>query len=682
MAERQVLPLAAMDREQWRGELAKARDLRKKAQIWWDANLKAYAPQLSDDPTQYGALLNTNRDFTLVERKKADLFYQQPDIEAIPSPLSEDTNQRATLGIHTAILNHKLGLTGEDVKDLYSRLLFDVLCTAGTGFSVMGYEAATVPVETQQPVGEQAAPGSVLGLSTTPVMETVTVDVPIYEAFFWRYLSPKQMLIPSGFRSTRWDDAPYLGYDFEWPLAVVKAKGWVPSDFEGGPSQDELYFDYGGGSRLSEAVARGSVIWYKSHLYRPDRPHPQHLSVLIFLEGVDEPVEHRDSPYQTIDPQTGKLTPDSLMGFPIHPLTIRVLSDAAMVPSDCTVSRPLVNELNRFRGQMVEQRDATILRYAYNTDLLPTDALAKIVRSPVGGMIGLPGEAFVADGAIKELPHGTFPRENFSFNDYLDNDLARTHALDANQAGSADGGSQTATEASLRQSNANARLGFERGIVLDHYLRGITKYSTLLQRFLSVADAAAIVGPQKAQVWDGWRHQVSAAVAFTAMPDAALRHDLAAEQKRVLDEYTYFANDPNINRRELLLHIAPKLHLPERVIAAQPPAKSPEPTKPSFAFSGEDLNPLNPQYAVVMAILQQSGYQIPPEVIQESQQAAMNQVLAQRIPSTASGHPAAVQTEHGGKVAQAESLDKHQTDRTGGMHATGDLVAGNAGGLQ
>ena len=111
--------------------------------------------QVDADPPDIdsGALLNTNRDFTLVERKKADLFYQQPDIEAIPSPLSEDTNQRATLGIHTAILNHKLGLTGEDVKDLYSRLLFDVLCTAGTGFSVMGYEAATVPVETQQPVG-------------------------------------------------------------------------------------------------------------------------------------------------------------------------------------------------------------------------------------------------------------------------------------------------------------------------------------------------------------------------------------------------------------------------------------------------------------------------------------------------------------------------------------------------
>src|SRR5690606_5234080 len=212
-------------------------------------------------------------------------------------------------------------------------------------------------------------------------------------------------------------------------------------------------------------------------------------------------------------------TPDSLRGFPIHPLAVRVLTDSAYPPSDCTVIRPLVNELNVFRRQMVEYRDAMTLRWQYNTDTLPEDALQKIVRSPIGGMIGVPGEAFVGEGAIKELPHGSMPRESFASNDYIDNDIARTTAIDANAAGVQSSADQTATEAQIQSANANARLDFERGRVLQWYIKGVTKFSTLLQRYFSVEDAAAIVGPDRAAIWDQWRKTVPSALAFTAMPD-------------------------------------------------------------------------------------------------------------------------------------------------------------------
>jgi hypothetical protein len=82
------LPLSAEDLASWRERIEKARDLRKKVARWWDANLKKYAPdQAGGDPEDYSTELNTNRDFTLVERKKADLFYQSPRIQAVPSPL-------------------------------------------------------------------------------------------------------------------------------------------------------------------------------------------------------------------------------------------------------------------------------------------------------------------------------------------------------------------------------------------------------------------------------------------------------------------------------------------------------------------------------------------------------------------------------------------------------------------
>jgi hypothetical protein len=199
--DRQVLPLSKEDLALWKGNLEKARQVRKTVQTWWDANLKAYAPSPKDDPEVYGSTLNTNRDFTLVERKKADLFYQRPDVTGIASPLF--AGQEALIDTHTTILNEKLGLEGVNAKDLIHRVLFDVLCTAGTGWSVMGYESATVPVQTEQVVGPPPVPGALPDpAAPPPVTQMVTVPVPVFEQVFWRHLSPRQALVPHLFRST------------------------------------------------------------------------------------------------------------------------------------------------------------------------------------------------------------------------------------------------------------------------------------------------------------------------------------------------------------------------------------------------------------------------------------------------------------------------------------------------
>ncbi len=663
-----VLPLSADDLALWKGNLEKARQIRKTVQTWWDANLKAYAPAPHEDPDEYGSKLNTNRDFTLVERKKADLFYQRPDLTAIAGPLFD--GQEALIDTHATILNEKLGLDGVHAKDLAHRVLFDILCPAGVGWTVLGYENVSVPVPMQIQTGTQPAPGAVLGLgAATPTFQTVMQPSPVFEDVFWSWLSPRQALAPHDLRTTLWDKAPWLAYDFEIPLKVAKRKGWLPANATGSAPDSELRFDYGIGNTSGDAVARGTYIYYQSAIYRDDRPHPQHYTLLILMDGQDTPAVHEDSPFQTLTPK-GELSPDSLLGNCIHPCTLRVLTDTPYIPSDCTISRPLVNELNRFRGQMVEQRDANILRWKYNTDVMPTDALAKIVRSPIGGMIGLPGDAFAGE-SIQELPHGSYPRENFSFNDYLDNDLARTHALDAEQAGVNATGDQTATEASIKQSNVNARLGLERGVFLDWYIRGATKYSQLLMRFLPVEQAAKIVGPQAAQQWDSWRKQVPAALAFTAMANSTLRQDTAADLDRLMKYYTYFANDPAVNRQQFAKELLKRLGFGSKVFNPQPPQKQPEPTKPGFAFKGDDLNPLNPQFALVIAIAQQCGITIPPEAITEAQAAAKNSLLLQQVSGAQAGSANTPQTEHGGKVAPMESLDKHQAEQTGGMPGTG-----------
>lgn len=671
---RDVLPLSPDDLALWRGNLTQAATVRKLVAKWEDANLKRYAPKMSDDPEVYEGDLNTNRDFVLVERKKADLFYQRPDVTCVPSPLLEGHEE--LLDTDATLLNEKLGLDGVNAKRLVHAVLFQVLCLSGTGWTAMGYENVSIPTQTPDPTWQPPqAPNPLTGaMEPDPTAQApmVTAQVPVFEDCFWREFSPRQAVVPAEFRSTNWDDAPYLGMRFEMPVRIAKRKGWVPQDYTGQSPDKDTYLDQGMPSSATDAVATGTLLYYKSSIYRDDRPHPQHQTMLVLMDGVDEPAEHKDSPYQTLDAR-GQLTADSLIGFPIHPLTIRSVTDAQVVPSDCTISRPLVNELNKFREQMVEQREANVMRWMYNTGTLPPEALLKIVRSPLGGFIGVPPEAFVGEGSIKELPHGTIPRENMQFNDYVDNDISRTHAIDAEQSGASEPGDQTATESSIKQNNVNARLGLERGIVLDWYCKGVTKFATLIHRYYTVDQAAAIVGPEQAQAWDRWRKQIPVALAFTALPDSTLRTDVAVEKKRELDQYTFFIKDPQVDHAKYLKRVFNRLHLPQDLILPQPPEQKPEAPKMSIAISGADMDPMMPQYNNVYQILTAQGYQnlTPPQM--DPMTASTIQAMQQPQPATNTTHP--------GKAPQAESLSKHHADRTGAMPGTGQVQPGGQGSM-
>lgn len=649
------LPLSAEDLASWRERIDKSRSLRQRVSRWWDANLKKYAPdQAGGDPDEYSTVLNTNRDFTLVERKKADLFYQSPRIQAVPSPLL--SAQPQLLDTHTDILNEKLGPFHVNAKPMVHRVLFDVLCPSGTGWTVMGYESVTVPVDTTHPQTQQP----------------YTAQVPLFEDCYWTWFSPKQALVPHDFKSTDWDSAPWLGMEFEVSVRVAKRKGWVPQDYVGSTPSTETHFDHGTNSTPGEAVASCVLIVYKSAQFRDDVVHPQHQTHLILVEGVKaEAAEHKDSPYQRLDDK-GALVPNSLIGFPIHPCTIRTLTDSAYVPSDCTISRPLVNELNDARSHMVLNRKSQLIIGFYDAGSMTTDALEKAIKAPINGLVGLPSDVFAQAQPIKPIERGPYPRENFSVNDYLDNDLSRTHAVDAEQSGADSGGDQTATEASIKQSNVSARLGFERGNVLDWYVKGCTKFSCILQWYLPIEQAVQIVGPVKAQEWDSWRKQVPAHLAFTALPDSALRTDLAVERKRALDEYSFFANDPLVNRGELLKAILPRLHYPMSVLQTQPPEKGPEPPKLAMSIATADLDPMTPAYGNVYQVLTQLG-------IKNLAQPSIDPIAAHAMQAMKEA-AAAPNTAHGGKVAQQESLSKHADDITGGMQGTGAQAETGAGG--
>jgi hypothetical protein len=686
---------SSKDGAYWRQQVDLALAKRRTYEAWWDACMKKYAPSTASGPEQYGSEVHTNRTFTLTERKKADLFYQRPDVTLQPTPLMEGpivtdqidpmTGQPAplmgqpnaqgqaqpipasyALAAHEEIVNEKLGEDGIDATDMMDAVLFDIICTQAVGFTKMGYESFTVPQETMDPL----------------TGEPVSVDVPVAERCFWEHFSGKQAVIPADFRSSKWDRARFLGVQFELPLtAGNRTKFNLPPEFKGTNTDKRQYYDHGDTSDAGgEQVFTGVELWAYSIYFREDVAHPDHMTQIVLVDGIPEPVIQRDSPYQTLTPQ-GTLTPDSLIGSPIHPFSTRKLTDAAYVPSDATMILPLENELDVFRTQMVQFRDAQTLRFIANGDVLPIDALQKIVRSPIGGITVVPSEAFVGEGAIKPLEGGSMPRESFQSNDYIDNDMARTTAVDSAASGVQSDKSSTATEQQIVASNANARMDKERATILKRYIKGVTKFSTLIQRYLPVADAAAIVGPQRASAWDAWRKTANSALAFTAMPDSALRVDQAVDRKDSRELYSFLANDPYIQkgRAKLLEKLLRKHHVDPTGIVAPPDPGKPEPPKLALSFKGEDL--IGPQAPIVIEILQQQGITISPQNVQLSQAMLQQSLMLAAQAGAAEDAQAEGNTQHGGKLPQQESLSKHAADKTGGMQGVGGTAAmGAAGG--
>lgn len=660
----------------WRGRITRAENRQKKYHKWWEAATKAYAPGVNDAPDTYGNDVRTNRIFTIVERKSAELFYQKPELTVAPSPLLEALGESGTkvAAAHSVILNEKLGLDGVNVRGLARRAIFDYELYAA-GWTVMGYRAYTVIVE--QPITDPMG---------TPLRDEVgqpamrAQPVIIKSECFWENLSPKQALIPAEWTSTEFDKAPWLGWTFANLPKNDAVRQWnltLPPDFQGSGSEKtrEVAFDLGDQSDTLPQLETlsGTVIYYKSATYRDDTVHPDALHELILIDGLDAPAVHRPLPLQSFD-QRGQLTPDSLIGFPMHPLVIRTQTDAAYLMSDVNIALPIVNELDTYRKQMVDQRDGSLPKWIYNTEVIGADDAKKLASAPQNGMIGLSGDAFTKagpGGPLMPLQQTHYAQENYKANDYLDNDLARTHGLDATSAGTSGESGLTATEANLRQANVNIRLGWEQGFVADWFVGGATKYSTIVQKFFPIEQAIAIVGQPDATLWDQWRHASPSRLSFTITPDSSLRNDTPLERKQLQDLYTFLANDPSLNRTYLNRKLVEKFHLdPTKAILppAQVPKPQPEPSIPTVAI--KDLPILmNPAVLAFIDANPQWGIVIPQVVKAAIADMPADAALLGMATGGATSPP-----EHGGKVPQAEGLSKHAADLTGAQNGSGQLT--------
>lgn len=625
-------------RTYWKKELDAAQERLDQVSPDWDRNVLRYrAKSLSNDPKVDTVVVP--RDFSYVEQKKAQVFFQVPEVHL--TPLQDGLE--GAVPVFQAVVNKYLGADDINALATMQEVTFDLLCPSALMCSVIGYENFTdgmTDVQTgEQPDPEHVMapslgqpdptqlPGSVLGIGTPapePPMVPVMEQAPniVHQRYFFTRLSPKATLIPASWSGSVYDRAPWLAYKAEDDWDVLKKRYKLSADMDIPRSRnvDDDKLKLPGevrtatSGRVSTDKVTYTVIWYRTAFMDTTEAHPEKFRELVLCEGMDEPLVHRNSPFQQVN-EAGELM--GLRGNPIRIGSVRYVSDTAYPPSECSIGGNTVEELNKSRTQMLTSRDRS--RPMRLVDL-----------ARIGGEPGMAKLRKNIDQALIPIDHldkdnppvvavglASYPPDDFAFNTILDRDLDTVWAMGANQRGQQTNQRASATEITKIDQWAETRLDAERRGVLAYFLYCVRGIAELIQLFATEPEFIRIVGQDKVarlQQWD--KHTIQGRYAFDCSPDSAIRIDQAQARTESLKMYELLRKDPNMNGVELLEWVCAEWNLdPKKFVVAQLPPKGPDPANVSFRFNAQDLDVRNPNFPLYISIMQQAGYKIDQTVI-------------------------------------------------------------------
>lgn len=657
-------------REWWNTQITASDDKIATKKPHWRANLDAYL--LQNQPKGKGDTVYVPLDFANVEQKKALLYFKNPEVQLTAAPGYQGL--APAVQAFGNVLNEVLGPDGVDAETCMDEMLMDVLCPAGIGVVVLGFEVTvdgTEPIQTGTKPGPLPT-GSVLGLQAPEV--PVYTDVPniIHQQYFGERVSPLDLILPDRFIGSNFDKAPFLGYHFQMDKDIAKTVLHLSDDeARTASSAGDLLNSTEQPSGRSGDVIRGSIIFYKGSLYNPAVKHPEEIWRLMIIDGVDRVLKH-DRPYQHYAEDQKTLV--GVMGYPVCVYTPRYVSDTVFPPSDCAMSRHQIDELSVGRSQMVQQRNRARPMRQINIGLVDPSQKEAIERGEWQDIILTTSSEPIA----QEIAHATYPRENFGFNDQIEKDVQRVWKFGDNQLGLGESTRRTATELSIQQNSSQTSLQKERNRLARWYSRFAQKLGGLVQLFEDQRETVEILGPDGAQVLQPWNlQQLPLRFVCTVKPNTMIAPDAAAEFKQDLDLYQMTANDPHVNRPRLVADLFRKANRdPAQFIVEQLPPKAPEPPRISLTISGMDLNPSMPQFPIIQQLLQSGGVTIAPDNVAMGLQLAAHQQGMQTDPAHA-GHglkPGVPKpnTEHGGPAEMEAPLSKHA------MAPTGMLPGGGA----
>lgn len=671
----QQLQMTAEECGEWWKRIELARTRRKRESDKWKQYLKGYLPPdiINSDLATY-VNINSNVHFRNAHLKCAEVYAQFPEMQLTPrepllhikdpatgqplagpdgKPLNPTALAQHIVAVKRELLTEILGPDGADADLMARESLFDIFATSGVAFTKICYESDVQPTPMTVPGPPTQMPGSILGLQDVPSQQEQMVPVVVNERFKWDRFSPSCGLIPHDFHSTKYDISPWLGMEFEDVINDRSKRQYnLPDDFTGNVTRDDLVVSDGHkdpGSGIANKF-RGVEIFLRACQFDGAVANFDVFYRLVLIEGSgkESPAIYEMCPYQTVGPD-GKLTVDSMIGNPIHPITLRVATDLAWIPADAAFTDPLVRHKNTRLRQMVKQQDSNIPRFLHPASA--TEAVDKLKQMDTGQGAAVSDELYAQFGEkiIAPIPHLESAQSDAAADNAIDRAMDETLGTGANQAGAINKGQRSATETAIVQQNVSVRLKGERTTFLMRLVAGVRKMDSLAMRYSSRTYVQLEGQAAAAQLVLVDRNMISGRYAYKASADTMVAVDADAQRDNWLKWTNFMAKSPLLDQEQngrtgaLLFG-----YDPDRTIREPPPPPQPPPEKPriAFSFSGADL-----AIPEVRAILQQNGVPMPPAPSPEALMAHQKELMKQM--------------PHGGLADKADTLSEHHQALTG-----------------
>ncbi len=573
-------------------------------------------------------------DWAQTKAKIAALFSQVPQVVV-------EANDEESYGPAAPVVQKRLNrrLKEGGITAAMREVLPDIISTAGIGAVYVGYDVLTEPRVVQKgdstarkllgPLAELLGLNALLGEPEQAEEDRITD-----RRFYVQRLSPGDLLWPTEFTGSDFDQAPWIGNKgrMPWPMAKVQFKlDEKEKEKLVGDSRSDSELIVSGGTTGDEQRREKNVVEYNQIFYFRWRHHDDETSFssiqrVVFLKGRNKPVIDELWRGMRLDKNTN--TYIGACRYPIRVATLDYMSDEAVPPSTSEIGRPQVKELMRSRHQIIEQRDYAKPVRTFNSDRLDTDIQVALMAGDWQGWIPTQGDG---TKIIAEIGRANYPPENWQMDAVIKGDLGDSWSQGPNQSGNFNTGRRSAEEARNVQTGYTTIRAQERAQLVEFFL-GISDVFLGLMCLYDDFELPDLSQQDQARVKTFDRETIKHHMGFSIRGDGTVLLS-AEEEYQTLERFINIAGKSGyLAPPSVLKRMASLSQLDPAEVLQPPPEKPPEPIKISLALNGsEDLG--NP---MVVATLIKNGQFPDIKELQGAKNAileAMTLLPAARVPA-------------------------------------------------
>ena len=540
-----------------------------------------------------------NPDWSLTKTKTANLYSQVPAVQVT----HEQEQYKAAIPPFAKALNYELGEKRANVGVPMEEVLNDVVNASGVGAIYVGYAARFEKVQVPSQDLSAYTPEEQQQMLATGQVTLVDAQREADTKFYTTRISPSDLLWPSEFTGSNFDDAAWIGRSGRMSWAEAKTEFKLTDEQKESvvgadqlTNQDDLRTETSREGLIEFKAVRFDEVFYWRYRMDPECSSFREIWRLVQVDGLDKPAIHEPWKGQQRDPQTGKYI--GACKFPIRVLTLTYISDNSVPPSDSSAGRAQVNDMRLSRSQMFKNRERSIPIRWYDVNRIDPTIQDSLMRGTWQAMIPTNGDG---SRSIGEIARASYPSEDLAFDRQVKTDLMETWQIGPNQLGTTQTGEKTKAEVVTTQANFATRIGQERARVATFFLSIAEVLSGLMVLYSDFPVLSDQERQQMQQAWDS-KHILHDLV-LKIRPDSAIMIDSNARIERLIGFLNMTAKSGVVNILPVVTEIAELSGLDPAQVIKQPNPPAPNEPAISYRFGGkEDL--MSP---VVMAILMKSG---------------------------------------------------------------------------